>query len=119
MDGFPSNVTGYDWTALPMTAPPEEETDVGRYEWCEHDRDDDQIIIGCRRDYFVLPDGGAKMIETRKPWEEGEEEVQEEIFLPGTWEPHYPTTDFGSRAGIFIKAKEQEVPEEPKPIVSL
>lgn len=98
MDGFPLRVRGFDWTALPMTAPPSEETQVGYSSWSESGVDG---VVYCRSDYYVLPDGGAKIVRQRGD----EDEVEEEVFAPGTWEPGYSsTTNFGSRGGIRIQA---------------
>lgn len=104
MDGFPARVKGFDWTALPMTAPPVEATHVGYFCWCNNEFDgEEEYIVDCRNDYYVLPDGGAKIVRKR------DDEVEEEIFAPGTWEPEYPSTNFGSRGGIWVQANSRQL----------
>lgn len=103
MDGFPQNVRGLDCMALPMTAPPEEETLIGYFSW--HGRigdEDDEAIVGCRNDHLVLPNGGAKIVSR---WGMGTE-TMEKIFAPGEWELEEPQhMEYGSIGGQWIRKK--------------
>ena len=94
---FPKNVKGLDWSQPPMESPPSSRTYVGYACWC--DNCDGEELVDCKKEFYVLPDGGAEIVSTRGV------RVEKETLAPGTWEPEYPATSFGSHGGIWIRGK--------------
>lgn len=104
---FPQNVRGFDWTQPPMEGPPTERTQVGYFCWCNTSEEDNYREL--EKGFYVLPDGSAEIETIDKPFSSADKaEVisNVETFAPGTWEPEYPTTSFGSRGGIWIKKRD-------------
>lgn len=93
---FPNDVRGFDWTSPPMEGPPASKTIVGYYCWCENNG---EKIVDCRVEYYVLPDGSAEIVTNKGDTQE------KQTFAPGTWEPLYPETSFGSYGGNWIERK--------------
>lgn len=103
---FPNNVKSFDWTAAPMEGPPKERTMIGYFCWCDTSDENDYRTF--KQEFYVLPNGGAEILILNRPFsssDKEEVEVKVETFSPGSWEPEYPVTDFGSRGGTWIKAK--------------
>ena len=83
-----------------LEAPPTEETRVGYRNWCTTVlEDEDEVAVSCRVDYFVRPDGSARIHR------EDENGVEDEILEPGTWTIESMSYSFGSRGGREIVRK--------------
>lgn len=103
---FPNNVKRFDWTQPPMEGPPKERTMIGYFCWCDTSDENDYRTF--KQEFYVLPDGSAEIKTINKPFSSADKaEVISNVerFAPGSWEPEYPVTDFGSRGGTWIKVK--------------
>ena len=85
------------WECLGTLAePPTEEVSVGYRSWCVWPDDPDEPRVDCRIDYFVRPDGSARIHR------EDEIDVEDEILPMGAWTIESMSGSFGSRGGREI-----------------
>lgn len=86
-----------------LAEPPTQEVSVGYRSWQTTDRGEE--MVSCRTDYFVRPDGSARIHR------EDEDGVEEQILPPGTWAIDRMYGSFGSRGGREIAVKGFEINE--------
>ena len=97
MEKFPINL--FVSAALPLCygvlpEPPDEEVSVGYRRWMTDDPEAERV--SCRVDYFVRPDGSARIHS------EDEVGVEDEILPRGAWSVEAMHYSFGSRGGREI-----------------